>query len=228
MAYGDFILDLHPDKLCIYVGGGVNEESIKKALRAASYHRRTMVREKTAAWMSYLVLELRKLSKLCEISARAAKLDQGLEITIAKTRDKLHLRIVDREKYIQNDPFGGVIFDGSFFAFLGNSESRRTGNKRTNKLTRQGRLDWYREKYFEKHGYYPHQETPDSPKKYSPLQAKLNKQHKTKLRKVHRIKETIESGKKRKELVKKLGVRFSKFNIKDHYQEPPKSAKEDE
>ena len=88
-------------------------------------------------------------------------------------------------------------------------------------MRRSARLAWFREQYKKKHGYFPHEETPDSPKRYDPLQKKLNKQHKTTIRKVRRIKEAAASRRKRKELIKQKGVRFSSFNIKDHYEVPP-------
>lgn len=227
MAYGEFILDLHPQKLRIYVGGGVNEESIKRVLRRASYHRRTLIRVNPAAWAVFLVREVVKLSKYVEIAGDRA-LSDGYEIKIAKTRDSLHLRILDIAKASVKDFPNAIVFDGSFFAFCGNSEPYRTPNTiskkgRGGKLARQGRLDFYREKYKERHGYYPNEETPDSPKRYTPMQEKLNTEHRKRERKVRRIKEAAESRRERKKLVKKLGVRFSKFNIKDHYEKPPGS-----
>lgn len=230
MAYGEFILDLHPRKTNIYVGGGVNEESIKRVLRRASYHRRTLVRENPAAFATFLVRELVKLSKYVEIDAERG-LSEGYEVKIAKTRDKLHLRILDIAKHVANDYPNAIVFDGSFFAFCGNSEIYRTPNTISKKgkggrLARQGRLDFFREKYKEAHGYYPEKETPDSPKRYDPLQRKLNEQHRKRAKKVRRIKEAAESRKKRKALIKKLGVRFSKFNIKDHYENPPDESSE--
>lgn len=225
MAYGEFILDLHPNKLSIYVGGGVNEESIKRVLRRASYHRRTLVRENPAAFAYFLIREVGKLSKHVEIASDRTP-SEGYEVKIAKTRDKLHLRILDIKKSLLLDYPNAIVFDGSFYAFCGNSEIYRTPNTISRKgkggrLARQGRLDFYREKYKEKHGYYPEQETPDSPKRYDPLQRKLNEQHQKRAKKVRRIREAAASRKKRKALIHKLGVRFSKFNIKDHYETPP-------
>lgn len=234
MAYGEFILDLHPEKLTIKVGGGVNEESIKRVLRRASYHRRTLVRENPRAWAVFLVREVCKLSKYVEIGDNQAFfLRTGYQVTIARTRDKLHLRILDLDKLYSKEIREPVIFDGSFFAFCGNSEQYRTPNTISNKgkggrLRRQGRLDWFREQYKKKHGYYPHEETPDSPKRYDPLQEKLNKQHKKRVKKVRRIKEAAASRKKRKALIKKLGVSFGKVNRRDYFETPPENVGSDD
>jgi hypothetical protein len=143
------------------------------------------------------------------------------------------LRIVDNDKLYGKEIREPTIFDGSFFAFCGNSEPYRTPNTiskkgRGGRLARQGRLDFYRETYKERHGYYPEQATPDSPKRYTPMQEKLNKQHKKRVRKVERIKEAAESRRNRKRLIRKLGVRFSKTNRRDYFQTPPDKVGSDD
>lgn len=232
MAVGLFVLDTHPDKLRIFVGGGVNEESIKRALRAACYKRRSMVRNDCATWLRYLLRELAKLSKHVSCETGITRPSQGFEVTIANTRDAVHLRIYDIDKEKRSiesgELFEPVIFNGSFFAFLGNSEATITRGRGGNRMRRSARLAWFREQYKKKHGYFPHEETPDSPKRYSPLQAKLNKQHLTTRRKVRRIKEAAVSRKKRKALIKKLGVSFGKVNRRDYFETPPDNVGSDD
>lgn len=192
-----FVYHLHPAKLAILVRAKVDEKRVIKTLRAASYNRRTLVRTNPRAWFSYLVGEVRKISKFCEIGNDIPTPPEGMQVSIYATRDKLGVSVIPVHLGILQEP----LYDGSFYAFLGRSEPVRFGKDGQPlhpgpRLSRRARLDFFRENYKKQHGYYPHEATPNSPKRYNPLQQKLIAEEK---RRRKRFENRSEGQKKRQE-----------------------------
>lgn len=204
MSYGIVRYDLHRDKLCIELGGGLDEKSIIKALRAASYKRRTLVRTDPFAWFPFLVRELVKLSRNVRIGCDLRATEPGLQVRIYATRTHLALSVIPfRADGLLLEPQ----YDGSFYAYLGKAEPVRLGEGQAHpgqRMRRKARIDFFRESYKAQHGYYPHEEKPDSQKRYTHLQRKLLAEHKAK----QEHKAVRSDGQKRRQERRKKMLRF--------------------
>ena len=210
MPYAIFRYDLHPDKLCVELGGGTHEKSIIKALRAASYKRRTLVRTDPHAWFPFLLRELVKLSRNVRVGCDLLPREAGLQVRIYRTRSHLAVSVIPfRADGILTEPQ----YDGSFYAYLGKSEPVlfNEGQKHPGqRLRRKARIDYFRESYKAQHGYYPHEEKPDSAKRYTHLQRKLNAEHRERAK----HKAVRSAGQKRRADRRKRMLRFDLSEFK--------------
>ena len=225
MSTARFDIVHHPNSLKIYVANGVDTKLARTILRRSVAKRRAIVREEPRRFAGYLAHQLhrcRQTNNYVAIDTDESPAELVFKIDVRRRGPTLKILSYKEDTWTYR-----TVFDGSFYEFVGSE--LRPYVRHTKRVSRDERLQRFREDYKRAHGYYPEEDDAKKPKHYTPMQKRLYAAHKSNQVRRGKIKLAHMRRKARLTRIKKLGVSPPKpIDRREHFQTPPDQVETDD